>query len=103
MIGLIGHTEYSMSAAMKLSPTETELIGRWEIVNGLVRADATGERIEWLTTNCLEKITASKDSGEWDTLFGDPDDGHHRERNYGQGSSREHAARRRLIINGIDL
>jgi len=60
---------------MKLSPTETELIGRWEMADGRVRADSTCERVEWLTTNWLEKIAASKDSGEWDMLFRDPDDG----------------------------
>jgi hypothetical protein len=43
---------------------ETELIGKWEIVDGQVQADATYERIEWLTTNCLEKIAAS--DGGWD-------------------------------------
>jgi hypothetical protein len=42
---------------MKLTPTETELIGRWEVVNGQVQADATCQRIEWLTSSYLEKIT----------------------------------------------
>jgi hypothetical protein len=67
VIGSLGHEHYSMSAAMKLRPTETELIGRWEMVDGRVRADATCERIEWLTTSCLEKIAASKNWGEWET------------------------------------
>ena len=71
-----------MSAAMKLRPTETELIGRWQIANDRVRADATGERIEWLTTNWLEKIATSKDSGGWETLFRDPGDGRYWERTY---------------------
>jgi hypothetical protein len=62
-----------MSAAMKLRPTETELIGRWEMADGRVRADATCERIEWLTSSYLEKIAAS--GGGWETLFRDPDDG----------------------------
>jgi hypothetical protein len=69
---------------MKPSPTQTELMGRWEIVDGRVRADATGERIEWLTSNWLEKIAASKDSGGWETLFRDPDDGRYWERTYPQ-------------------
>jgi hypothetical protein len=34
VIGLLGHTHYSESNAMKLRPTETELIGRWEIADG---------------------------------------------------------------------
>ena len=41
---------------MKLRPTETELIGKWEIVDGQIRRDATCERIEWLTSRYLEKI-----------------------------------------------
>ena len=67
---------------MKLNSTETELIGRWEIVDGRVRSDTTCERIERLTTSYLEKIAASKDSGEWDTLFRDPGDGRYWERSY---------------------
>jgi hypothetical protein len=62
---------------------ETELIGKWEIVDGQVQADATYERIEWLTTNCLEKIAAS--DGGWDALFRDPSDGRFWERTYPKG------------------
>jgi hypothetical protein len=71
-----------MSDAMKLSPTETELIGRSEMVDGRVRADATCDRTEWLTTSYLEKIAASKNWGEWETLFRDPSDGRYWERTY---------------------
>jgi len=39
VIGLLGHKDYSVSDAMKLSPTETELTGKWEIVVGGVRQD----------------------------------------------------------------
>jgi Immunity protein 27 len=59
---------------MKLKPEETELIGRWENVNGRVRGDATCERVEWLTINHLQKIAVSKQRGGWETLFQDPDD-----------------------------
>jgi Immunity protein 27 len=69
---------------MKLSPTETELIGRSEMVDGLVRADATCQRIEWLTSSYLEKIATSKDWGGWETLFRDLDDGRYWERTYPQ-------------------
>ena len=49
VIGLLGYTQYSMSATMKLTPTETELIGGWEMVVGRVRADGTCERMNgWL-------------------------------------------------------
>ena len=80
MIGLLGQKHYSVSNGMKLTPTETELIGRWKVVNGQVRADATCERIQWLTSGYLEKISAS--GGGWETLFRDPDDGRYWERTY---------------------
>jgi hypothetical protein len=81
VIGLLGYTQYSMSATMKLTPTETELIGRWEMVDGRVRGDATCERIEWLTSSYLEKISSSN----WETLFRDPGDGRYWERTYPHG------------------
>jgi Immunity protein 27 len=68
---------------MKLAPTETELIGRWEMVDGRVRGDTTCQRIEWLTSSYLEKITAC--GGGWETLFRDPDDGRYWERRYPMG------------------
>jgi hypothetical protein len=77
-IGLIGHAQYSMIGAMKLTPTETELIRGWEMVDGRVRADATCERIEWLVSSYLEKIASSN----WEALFRDPDDGRYWERTY---------------------
>ena len=67
---------------MKLLPTETELIGRWEMADGRVRADATGERIEWLTSRYLEKTATGENSGGWETLFRDPDDSRYWERTY---------------------
>jgi hypothetical protein len=65
---------------MKLRPTETELIGRWEIVNGQVRPDSTCQRAEWLASRYLEKIASSN----WETLFRDLGDGRYRERTYPQ-------------------
>jgi hypothetical protein len=70
---------------MKQRPTETELIGRLEMVDGRVRGDATCERIEWLTSRYLEKIAASKNWGEWETLFRDPEDGRYWQRSYPMG------------------
>jgi hypothetical protein len=67
---------------MKLLPTETELIGRWEVVNGQVQADATCQRTEWLTSRYLEKIAAGQNCGEWETLFRNPDDERYWERTY---------------------
>ena len=56
---------------MKLSSTETDLIGKWKPVNGKVEGDATCERMEWLTTSYLEKIASTN----WAILFSDPEDG----------------------------
>jgi hypothetical protein len=69
---------------MKLTPYETELVGKWVVVNNQVRADETSERIQWLTTNHLRKVAASKQWGDWETLFEDPDDGRLWERTYPQ-------------------
>jgi len=65
-----------------LEPTETDLTGRWIVVNGKVVGDAATERIEWLTARALEKIAFSPESGAWETLFRDPNDGRYWERTY---------------------
>lgn len=67
---------------MKLKPEETELVGKLEMVNARVRGDATCERIHRLTTTHLQEVAISKESGGWDTLFKDPDDGRYWERTY---------------------
>jgi Immunity protein 27 len=66
---------------MKLRPSETELVGKSVMVDGLVRRDETCNRIEWLTTNHLEQVAVSKQSGV-ETLFKNPDDGRYWERTY---------------------
>jgi hypothetical protein len=70
---------------MKLKPEEPELTGKWEMVNGRVRGDATSERIQWLTTTHLQEVAISKESGGWETLFKDPDDGRYWERTFPHG------------------
>jgi len=69
---------------MKLKHDETELVGKWVEVDGQVRADAVCERIKWLTSHDLKKITISKQWGAWETLFQDPDDGRYWEQTYPQ-------------------
>ena len=44
---------------MKLSSRETELIGRWKVVDGRVRSDVTFERIERIKTSYFEKFGVS--------------------------------------------
>jgi hypothetical protein len=53
---------------MTLSPTETELTGAWEIVDGRVRPDSTCERIDWLIVNCLQRIAVT--NGGWARYLG---------------------------------
>lgn len=58
---------------ISLNPKECDLIGKWELVNGKVVADATTSRIEALVEKELEKV--GSDPTGWDTLYRDPQDG----------------------------
>jgi Immunity protein 27 len=69
---------------MKLQSHETELIGKWIEEKGQVRNDAASERIAWLTSHYLRKLTVSKQWGGWETLFQDPDDGRYWEQTFPQ-------------------
>ena len=69
---------------MKLDSQETELVGKWIVENGQIRADTTCERIQWLTSRHLKKIATSKQWGAWETLFQDPDDRRYWEQTYPQ-------------------
>ena len=72
---------------MKLAPIENDLVGKWVEANGRVIGDAVCTRIEWLTANHLREVAISKESGGWDALFQDPDDGRYWERTYPQSES----------------
>jgi hypothetical protein len=67
-----------------LEPNEAELTGKWILVNGEVRGDAVDERIRWLTSKVLTRVAFSPESGAWETLFRDPNDGRYWERTYPQ-------------------
>jgi hypothetical protein len=70
---------------MKLQPDETKLVGQWlPAKDGQMRADSTSERISWLTSYHLRKISVDKRWGAWETLFQDPDDGRYWEQTYPQ-------------------
>jgi len=58
----------------KLRNDETEIIGRWNLVNGKVLIDQNCERIEHLISSALVKKAISKESGGWETLYQDPSD-----------------------------
>jgi hypothetical protein len=69
----------------KLQPNEDMLAGRWLVEGGRARGDAVCERIERLIEHHLQKIADSPQSGAWETLYRDPDDGGYWERTYPQG------------------
>jgi hypothetical protein len=70
------------SEMIRLQPNEQILTGAWLVEDGHARGDAACERIEWLITHHLEKIANSPQSGAWETLYRDPDDGRYWERTY---------------------
>ncbi|HET8919572.1 MAG TPA: Imm27 family immunity protein [Xanthobacteraceae bacterium] len=69
----------------KLQPNEEILTGRWLVENDRALGDAACERIEWLIAHHLQKIADSPQSGAWETLYRDPEDGRYWERTYPQG------------------
>ena len=57
----------------ELAPEEVDLRGDWVVQKDRsVVADATEQRIEWLTTQKLERI--ANDWSGWETLYRDPRD-----------------------------
>jgi hypothetical protein len=69
----------------RLQPNEQILTGRWLVEGGRARGDAACERIEWLIAHYLQKIAESPQSGAWETLYRDPEDGRYWERTYPEG------------------
>ena len=67
---------------MKIKPEETDLLGKWEVVDGEVVSDATAERIDALVDKYLENVAGSG----WETLFRDPSDGRYWELTYPESS-----------------
>ena len=65
-----------------LASSETELVGRWETVQGRMTADETAQRIEWLVEHELSHV-GSDDSG-WNNLYRDPSTGRYWELTYPQ-------------------
>ncbi|MBI5422954.1 MAG: hypothetical protein HZA32_02630 [Opitutae bacterium] len=70
---------------MKLQPNEHDLSGAWIQKDNTLQADAVSARIEWLTSHHLKKIASSKQWGDWEVLYQDPDDGRYWERTFPQG------------------
>jgi hypothetical protein len=68
---------------MNLRPDETELVGKWIEVAGIVDGDETCKRIEQLVRNSLDQV-GNADSG-WAKLFVDKNDGRYWELTYPHG------------------
>ncbi len=67
---------------MKLTASETELIGQWHMRASRIIADDTCRRIEELVNKHL--VLLGSDPSGWDDLFRDPDDGRLWERTWPQ-------------------
>ena len=66
----------------KLSPHETELVGKWVEQNGKVVADPTCQRIDELTNGILDVVQDHPHQGGWLRLYRDKSDGRFWERSY---------------------
>lgn len=84
----------------ELAAEEVDLRGDWVAQKDRsVVADATEQRIEWLTTQKLERI--ANDSSGWEILYRDPGDGRLWELTYPRGEMHGGGPRRlRMISRG---
>jgi hypothetical protein len=67
---------------MRIAAEETDLRGNWINEDGVIVADGTCHRIDWLITNWIQRVCA--DSSGWDVLYKDPHDGRYWELIYPQ-------------------
>jgi len=82
----------------ELAPEEVDLCGNWVVQpDRSVVGDTTEERIEWLTTQKLERI--ANDSSGWEILYRDPLDGRLWELTYLRGEMHGGGPRRLRIIS----
>ena len=82
----------------ELAPEEVDLRGYWLVQKDRsVIADATDERIEWLTTQKLERI--ENDWSGWETLYRDPRDGRLWELTYPQGEMQGRGPHRLHVLS----
>lgn len=82
----------------ELAPDESDLRGDWLVQNDRsVIADATEQRIEWLTKQVLQRI--AKDSSGWEMLYRDPRDGRLWVLTYPQGEMHGGGPRRLHIVS----
>jgi hypothetical protein len=67
---------------MALRPDETDLIGRWIKSGDRVVGDQVEQRIHDLIAHQLKKIALHPQSGSWQVLYLDPNDGRYWELTY---------------------
>jgi len=86
------------SLMTELVQEEVDLRGDWIVQKDhSVVADAIEERIEWLTTQKLERI--AKDWSGWETLYRDPRDGRLWELTYPQSEMHGGGPRRLHVVS----
>jgi hypothetical protein len=82
----------------ELATEEVDLRGNWLVQKDRsVVGDATEQRIEWLTTQKLERIAS--DSSGWETLYRDPRDGRLWELTYPQSEMHGGGPRRLHVVS----
>ena len=82
----------------ELAPDEGDLRGNWLVQKDRsVVADATEQRIEWLTKQKLQRI--AKDSSGWETLYRDLKDGRLWELTYPQSEMHGGGPRRLHVVS----
>lgn len=67
----------------RIAPSETEIRGRWVVIDDQVEGDSACRRIDWLVSHHLKEL--GHDASGWDQLFVDPDDGRFWELTYPEG------------------
>ena len=86
------------SPISELTPAEVELRGEWLVQKDRsVIADSTEQRIEWLTTQKLERV--AHDSSGWEILYRDPRDGRLWELTYPRGEMHGGGPRRLHVLS----
>lgn len=84
----------------RILPQEKEIVGAWELQQGVVKASEAARRIDDLVERYLESVAASTDG--WSRLFRDPSDGRYWELTYPEGSSHGGGAPRLTNISRED-
>ncbi len=64
----------------KLELSEKQLIGKWQITNGVPKPDEISERIDYLISKVLVRFSSSEDG--WSVLYQDKEDGRYWELTY---------------------